>query len=231
MLRPAILLAMGLPFLTGSAEAQNVVLDQGTFVHSRNGASVGTETFSIRRSGTGDNARVIATAQVRLDLPEGELNLDPALEAAGRGLTVAAYQVKVSGRQREEIAMSLSDSRFVTRIRSDRGEQVREFRATSSTVILDDGVAHQYFFLHARLQGQPGPLQVIVPRRGRHFRTQVEVRGSEEIVLGGQTLQARHLVLQGDGVERHVWMDEDGRVLRVVHGDGSFRAEREAPPG
>lgn len=225
-----LILPLGMLLPGGTGHAQNVTLDQGTFVVYLDGRRAGLETFSIRRAGTAEDARVIATAEVRLEVSDGSLRMDPALEAAGQDLTVAAYQVKVSGVQQEEIAISSNAQRFVARIRSQRGEQVREYRATPTTLIVDEWVAHQYYFLHSRLSSGADRLQVIVPRSGRSLTLAVSGVSAETISIGGSEVRARHVRLEAGDESRHVWLDEDGRVLRVLHGEGDYRAERQEPP-
>lgn len=212
------------------ASAQNVTLDEGVFVVHLDGRRAGLETFSIRRSGSGEDARVIATAEIRLELADGALRMDPALEAAGPALTIAAYQVKVSGIRQEEIAISSNAQRLVARIRSERGEQVREYRATPTTMILDERVAHQYYFLHSRLASGSEQIHVIVPREGRQLRFRVAEVSPETITVGGREVRSRRIHLEAGGEARNVWLDEDGRVLRVIQDDGAFRAERQEPP-
>lgn len=222
----AVLLSLAL--VPAAAGGQNVVLDEGTFAVFMDGRRVGLETFTIRRSGTGQDARVIATADIRVDLTDGPLRMAPALEAVGPDLTVAAYQNKISGTQEEEIALSSSGGRLVARSRSQRGERVREYRATPATLVLDHWVAHQHFFLHSRLAAGEQQLGVVVPRAGRELQLRVADVSTETVSVGGRELSARHLRLEGGGETRHVWLDEDGRVLRVSYGD--YRAERQEIP-
>jgi N-methylhydantoinase A/oxoprolinase/acetone carboxylase beta subunit len=59
----------------------------------------------------------------------------------------------------------------------------------------------------------------------------VSGRGSESVVVGGASLPARHLVItMAAGGERHVWVDTQGRVLRVEIPARSFVAMRIAAP-
>src|SRR5688500_1745417 len=67
--------------LASPAGAQNVILDEGTFRILQSGREVGTETFTIRRIGQGEDAHVIANAVVELDLPGGPVQVKPLLQA------------------------------------------------------------------------------------------------------------------------------------------------------
>jgi len=212
------------------AVAQSVTLDEGTFGISVDGREVGTETFAIRRSGSGAEAQVIATAEIRMEVPEGRLDLRPALQASGSDMAVSAYQIKVSGHRQEEVYVTLGPRRFLTKIRSERGEQEREYRATPGTLLLDTGVAHQYYFVTQRAAANGGTFPVIVPRDGQVFDMTVSTVGTERITIGGQAVQARHLRLQGDGQVRNLWVDGDGRVLRLQFANGGYMAERRSLP-
>lgn len=222
-----MLLVAGLPT---SVSAQSVTVDEGVFLVSMDGASAGTESFSIRRSGSGDDAQVIATAEIQLDLPEGRTDLRPSLHAVGRDMAVYAYQIKVSGAQQEELTVREGDSRYITRVRSERGEREREFRAAPGTLLLDFEVAHQFHFLSARLDDGAGTIPVISPREGRQYELTASVIATEAISIGGQSTQARHVRLEGEGGTRDVWLDSEGRVLRVVHEARGYEAVREALP-
>ncbi len=228
-----VLLALAVSgFLLPSAGgAQSVAVDEGTFRISLDGNRVGTESFSIRRSGTGAEAQIIATGEIQMEVPEGSLDLRPALQTSGVDMAVSAYQIKISGHRQEEIYLTLGDRRFLTNIRSERGEQEREFRATPGTLLLDTGVAHQYYFVSTRFPEGSGTVAVIVPREGRQHELRVTAVGSESVTLaGGQQVSARHLRLEGNQETRELWVDSEGRVLQLRHAESGYLALREQAP-
>lgn len=210
--------------------AQGITLDEGTFTLYLDGREVGTENFAIRRSGEGPQAQVIATAEIQMEVPEGRLDLRPALQAAGSDMEVSAYQIRISGHLQEEIYVTLGDRRFRTSVRSERGEQEREYRATPGTVLLDTGVAHQYFFISSRMGTSGGSVPVLIPREGAQYELQVSVVGTERIQIGGSTTEARHLRLEGRGETRELWVDGENRILRLEHPAGGYVAERQTLP-
>jgi hypothetical protein len=216
--------------LPAPAAGQSVTVDEGTFRISVDGRDVGTETFSIRRSGTGDQAQIIATAEIRMEVPEGRTDIRPALQASGSDMAVSAYQVKISGALQEEIYVTLGDRRFLTSVRTERGEREREFRATPGTLLLDPGVAHQYYFLSARASQDGVTVPVISPREGRQFDLRVSLVGSESVTIGGSPLEARHIRLEGEGGTRELWVDSEGRVLRLEHPEAGYLAVRQRAP-
>lgn len=212
------------------AQAQSVAVDEGVFRITVDGTAAGTETFSIRRSGSGAEAQVIASAEIQMQVPAGRVDLRPALQASGGEMAVSAYQIKVSGDRQEEIYVTLGERRFLTKILSERGEQEREYRANPGTLLLDTGVAHQYFFLSQRLPSGSGTVPVIVPREGRQFEMRVTLVGEEQIDIGGSSIASRHLRLEGNQETRELWVDAQGRVLRLEHAGSGYVALREAAP-
>jgi hypothetical protein len=226
------LLSLGaLVFLPAlETEAQAVTLDEGIFQITIDGRPSGTEEFSIRRSGTGANAQIIAAGEILMEVPEGRLDLRPALRADGGDMAVSAYQIRISGHRQEEINVTLAERRYLSNVRSERGEQEREFRATAGTLLLDTGVAHQYYFLSTRFPSGGGTAPVIVPREGRQFDLRVTEVARETVTIGGQPIAARHLRLEGNQDVRDLWVDSEGRVLRIEHAASGYVATRERAP-
>jgi hypothetical protein len=214
------------PSLTG----QSVLLDEGTFRILVDGNRVGTETFAIRRSGSGADAQIVATAEIQMQVPDGRVDLRPALQASGQDMAVSAYQIKVSGHQQEEIYVTLGERRFRTQIRTERGEQEREYRAAEGTLLLDTGVAHQYYFVTLRFPSDGGRVPVIIPREGRQHNLDVSEVGRESVEIAGSRIDARRLRLVGDGATRELWVDGEGRVLRVEDPARGYVAVREQLP-
>src|SRR5687768_10753720 len=120
ILAPFFLLTLALPL-----GAQTVVLDEGTFRILRGGETVGTESFTIRRTGQGVDAQVLANAEITLDLPSGQELVKPLLQT-GPDLSLSAYQVEVSGPDRLEIFVTSSGRRLLVSTRSPKGDQERE---------------------------------------------------------------------------------------------------------
>ncbi|MDQ3556780.1 MAG: hypothetical protein M3409_08385 [Gemmatimonadota bacterium] len=202
-------IAAGAPRLQAQAP-----LDEGTFEVSVDGRPAGTEEFSIRQSGSGSGAETIATGRVRLRLPDGALDLTPRLRGSGLGAHPVSYQVEVGGSAPQRIVGRVGEGRFSARIVTTTGEQLREYVASSGAVVLEDGVAHHYFFLGQRLRD--GEVPVLIPRENRQVVARVQNRGEERVQIGGQGVDAYRLLVQlQPGEERHVWLDALNRVLRV----------------
>lgn len=227
---PALLGLLALVLPHASPAPAQVVVDQGTFLLSRDGQPVGTERFTIRRSGGGAGVQFIATAEATVQVDSGERRISSALEANGPGMRITAYQVKESGVRTSEIYMTLSGQRFQARMRTPEGEELREYRASPSALVLNRVMVHHFHFLLPRIAGATTVVPGIVPAAGQQVRLQVTDTGTERISIAGQAIQARHLVVEGGGETRNVWVDAEGRVLRAVNQTSGFRAERRDPP-
>ena len=219
-------------FLLASAAAgQTVTVDEGAYRLTAGGKEIGTETFSIRQNGTGESAVIIAVGRVVLSTEGRPQELHSELQVGGRTLRPAAYEVRVQGSGAERITGRVVGSRFSAQIVSPAGESMREYLAGEGAVLADDGVAHHYYFLARRLEGGAARVPIIIPRQNRQVTAQVSVLGNERISVGGQQIEARKLTVAPAGTPaRTVWVDAQGRVLRVEIGGSDFVAQRiEAP--
>lgn len=218
-------LVASLLLASGSA-AQTTVVDEGTFRLSIEGTPVGTETFSIRRNGEGPDATTVAQGRVVLDTGEQTRAL---LQTRGPGLRPTAYKIEVTGPEKQSISGQAAGNRFRATIVSTAGEQMREYLASNGAIVLDDGVAHQYYFLAAR--PVDGRVPIIVPSESRQISARVSESGSSPISVAGQQLQAREIRIEPEGLSpRIIWVDDQGRVLRLrIPADG-FVAERTRLP-
>ena len=212
-------------------EAQTTTLDEGTFRLLVQGREVGTETFSIRQSGAGDRAVVIAQGRIVLAGDDGSEQVSSSLQLSGSALRPAAYDLQVEGGDAERIAGRVVGGRFSARIVRPSGEQMREYLVSDGAVIADEGVAHQYYFLAQRVGDEGGRVPLVIPRTSRQVWAQVDVSGNQSVQIGGASVPARRLDVQPQGsAAAQVWVDASGRVLRVAIPSSGFVAERTAAP-
>lgn len=230
--RLAGLLLLGAALLCpAAASAQGTAVDEGTFLLSRNGRAVGTESFTIRRSGRGEDVRIIATGEATVEIEGRERRISSALEASGPEMRITAFQVKEAGDRRSEVYLTLTARRFRATLRSPDGEELREYRADPAVVVLDEALAHHHHFVAARATGESTRIPAIAPRTGRRFDLRITDAGRERVSIAGRMVQARRLRVEGGGEERELWTDDRGRILLVVNHTTGFRAERRNPPG
>ncbi len=215
--------------LAPAAAAQSVVVDEGSFAITLQGREVGTETFAVRRSGLGDEATFIAHGVVELDLDEGRRELRPMLQTVPPVGVATGYQLKVAGTETAELNMTLAGRRYVSLLRSERGEEEREFLARDDTRVLDRWVAHQYYFVRDLREGES--TWIIEPGSRRQYELRATASVEETVTVAGSSIPARRLTLQGGDAERVVWFDDQGRVLRVEIPARSYRAVRDDLPG
>lgn len=196
------------------AAAQAGAEDAGTFRVTVGGHVVGTEEFSIRQTGVGASAQIVATGRVQLTLPSGTLELTPRLRASGFRAEPVAYEVAIGGDSPSRIVGEVGRGRFSARIVSPSGEQMREYVASAGATVLDEGIAHHYYFIARRLRR--GTVPILIPRENRQLMATVTDLGEESVEVNGTPVSLFHLVVRpADGEERHVWVDTLSRVIRV----------------
>jgi hypothetical protein len=119
--------------------------------------------------------------------------------------------------------------RFSAQLRTPRGESAREYVVADGALILDDDVFHQYYFL-ARA-GRTGLVPVVVPRRNVQVTMRVDNEGADAVTIRGNRIAAtRYAMTEPDGSTRRIWVDGDGRVLRVTLEARGITALRDDPP-
>jgi hypothetical protein len=217
--------------VAGPLAAQTVITDEGTFRLLINGRDVGTETFRIRQSGTGADAVLIASGRITLGGAIGAQEIASEIRISGVQLRPASYDITVEGAEAQRIAGRLVGGRITARIRSDAGEAGREYLVSEGAVVLDEAVAHHYFFLAPRVTGATQQVPVVLPRQSRQVMATVVLTGTESIQIGGQAVSARRVTVRPENeVERIVWFDAEGRVLRLEIPTRNYVAVRAAPP-
>jgi hypothetical protein len=219
------------PLSATSAAAQVATVDEGSFTISRNGAPVGREEFSIRRTPGGEGGAVyVASATVAYD----GRRLSPALRADAAGSPLAyQVEVRVGSEVQERLTGQVGRGRFSALTKTPRGESAKEYVVSDGALVLDDDVFHQYFFVARSARAGGATVPVVVPRRNAQLSMRIDERGAESVTVAGRALDARHLVLREGppgGAERDVWVDAQGRVLKVAIASRGIVALRDEPP-
>jgi hypothetical protein len=222
--------------MAGTALAQpapGVIVDQGSFRIAINGAEMGRETFVIRRTGAGYQA----SGTVLL----ADRRLSPVLTTDAVGAPMTYTLDARGGPGRVERVSVTRDRGFLTlRERVPEEESVREIPASmprrapdsslvGGTVLVDDDIVHQYYFL--MLDRRDGVVSVLVPQRRMALPMRVERLGPDSIRIGGRALAAeRARVTRESGGECLVWVDATGRVLQLQSPERHLTAVRDSPP-
>ena len=211
------------------AGAQVSTVDEGSFTITRGGATIGREEFRILRQPAGGSTELVARGLAAY----GDRRIAPALQtdAAGQPLR---YQVEVrSGRQVEQrLTGQATRGHFSTQSQTGASEAAREYLVGDRTVVIDDELFHQYFFLALhRRAGGAASVPVLMPRRNVHGTARIQDAGAERLTLGARTLEATRLeVTEPGGRVLSVWVDAEGRVLRVAGATDGIVAQRDDPP-
>ncbi len=188
-------------------------LDSGIFELLQDGDVVGVERFVIRHDGTAVRAAARVTSNrgaSRIRDGEVRLLLDGSFHPE-------RYELKPEEGPLESVVGLRRGNRLRVQSDSEDGERVKEFVAPAGLAVLERGYAHQYFLLLRLLDTAPRgtPLSLVVPSEGKQFRATIRDEGEELIPIGGETIAARHYVIEGGEEVHAVWADGDGRVLRV----------------
>ncbi|HEU4993498.1 MAG TPA: hypothetical protein VFT29_01690 [Gemmatimonadaceae bacterium] len=213
--------------VAGPALAQSsAVVDEGTLSVTQKGLPLGRESFRIVRA-PGPGGQVYrATAQIAL----GDDRINTTLGTDSLGVPVS-YEAEAAqkGQSVQRIKGRGRPGRFSVLITTTTGESAREYLLERGALLLDENVFHQFFFiLLARDQGQAN---AISPRIGRQMRFQLERRGSDSVEVAGRLIPSQHFALtEAAGVTRELWVDGQGRILKVVIAERGLVALRDDPP-
>ncbi len=222
------LLASGLLALAVPAGAQTVTRDEGEFRLLERGREVGTETFTIRQNGTGDNAVIIASARVT---PSSGPGMESRVQVAGSSLRPAAYDIVAESRSDPTIHGQVVGRRVTATIRSSAGENVREYLVSEGAVLAEPAVAHHHWFVAQRALAGATRVPLMIPSESRQVFAALTVDPAQALTLGGERIEARRIVVRPEGgAVRFVWVDGEGRVIRLELPDLQLVAERTALP-
>ena len=232
MLRTAIrTLRLALSLAPVALAAQVTTADEGTFTVTREGARIGREEFRIMKQPVAGGVEYVARGLGAY----GDRRITAALQTDAAGSPLR-YQVDVKNGVENEARLTaqIVHGRLSTQVRTARGEAASEFATGDGSVIVDDEIYHQYYFLplSGRLRPGSGELSLLVPRRNAQGAVRVSRGSSDPVTIGGQTLAATRYVLTAAGApERQVWLDANGRVLKVSVPAQGIVALRDDPPG
>ncbi len=229
--RSAARTTMAVALLAGArtSGAQVVAVDEGSFTVTRGGVPIGREEFRIVRQPAAGGAAFVARAVGAY----GARRITPALQADSEGEPLR-YQVDVRGAGVDErvSAQGAGTGHFAAQVQHGQREGAREYLLSAGTVVVDDEVYHQLYFLARRALAGATSVPVLVPRTDAQLNVVVTRAGSGPMTIGGRTITATHYVLADarTGWRRELWVDADARVLRVVVPALGVEALREDPP-
>lgn len=205
--------------------ASGQLVDSGVFRLYFNGQEAGREEFTIHRRGTGGAQETLAMGTVTMS--SGRV-FKTLLQVQGPDMTLAEYQVSVSGSDTAVVSLVRAGNRLTRTTVAPGGERVREYRARPATVIFEDGVAHHYFVLGAFLERDaPAPtLQTFTPL-SEEPESIAQLHAAPHMLETGGTIIETTQVRLGNGEDAGaVWFDGSGRLVRVSLPGKGFLAVR-----
>ena len=199
------------------------IVDQGSFTITVAGsaAEAGRETFAIRHAPGGYQASGTVLFPDR--------RLSPAITTDLTGAPVSyALDARAGPGHTEQVSVARDRGFLTLRARWPDHESVRELPLTG-TLLVDDDIAHQYYFL--MLGRREGVVSVVVPQRRTVLPMRIERLGPDTVRIGGRSLAAIKIRVTGDtDGERLVWTDSAGRVLQLARPERHLMAVRDSPP-
>lgn len=204
---------------------QSGLVDEGTFMVSRNGAPIGRESFRIVRAPAPGGQVYQARSQSAL----GSDRLTTILGTDSTGAPVT-YEAELSrdGRMVERARGSGNTKRFTVLVQTKNGEASREYVLANGALLVDDNVIHQFHFVGLALASE---YDVIAPRATGQTRFRLEQRGTETLEIGRSRVESRrYALIDAGGSAREVWLDRRGRLLKVALPEKSLVAVRDDPP-
>jgi hypothetical protein len=225
-MRTTLVLVAALSAISVANAQGSRVADEGSFTISVNGRTVGRENFRIMATTRADVTEYVA----RADVTYGDRKVTPVLRATAQGGVVEYDVTTRGGGTTESWRGAVAGPRLNATIASGRGSSAREYIVPAGSLLLDDEILSQHWFL--ALRARSGAIPVVVPRRGDIKATvSMTTVGEEALQIGNHDIQATHLRATFDGGEAHdIWVDRSGRLLKVALPARNLVALRDDPP-
>ena len=197
------------------------VVDEASFTVTRAGVPYGTESFKIvRRLGT---QGVEYAAQCTRTIEGQVLRTMLSTDSTGN---LTSYSRATTGSGQGRLTARPALNRLTV---NEEGSQAssRDYMFAPGTVILDDDVIHQLYFVTWR---DPRSVAFVAPGgRSTGTGTLTEV-GREDLALGGTTVAAVHYSFGSGDDRREIWVDSERRLLKVTHPSRQIVGIRDLPP-
>jgi hypothetical protein len=226
-MRNTLILAIALSLPTAASSQGTRIVDEGSFTISVGGRTAGRENFRISATTRGDATEYVASATVTY----GDRRVTPEMLRTNAQGAVINYEVTTrSGASSESWRGAVTRGRLNATIAGGSSSSAREYIVPAGTLVLDDEIIHQHWFLV--LRARSGSMPVVVPRRA-DVQTTVTMTtvGEETLQVGNHDLPATHLRATVGGGEVHdIWVDKSGRLLKVALPARNLVAVRDDPP-
>jgi hypothetical protein len=183
-------------------------IDAGRLALRDGGQRVGVESFRVWEAGANLNsvARIEPSGN-----RGGEFQVGVRLDGQFRPVT---YELLGPGGRKIEGVWEIDRVRIHTV--TSEGERWREFASRGPSTVLEAGVAHHYLVLVHVLRETGGRVTVIVPLLGESSTAELVGEQPGEVEVDDRPIAATRYDIRVDGQVRQVWIDAEGRLLRVL---------------
>ncbi len=167
-----------------------------------------------------DSARLVVRQGARV-IGSEDFSFEVITDGAGQAVTFLASADYPPQPVRRVVATA-GARRVTVRVVSGEGESAREYPGSGRALLADERML-SLFALAGRLT--PGAVTVYAPPPGGRRQAMLEDLGAEP-VPDGSGASARHLVLRSGEDVTDIWLDAEGRLLRVVIPSRNLVADR-----
>lgn len=192
-------------------------IDAGTFELRVRGRTVGTESFGIRRRG-GD---VRAVGRVRIDSSAAGLRAREVWLQTDGEYVPSLFRVRPATGDVQSVTAVREENRLRVQISSAAGDRWKEFLAPPDLTLIEPGVAHHWTLIlrqHGQALEREGRVAApaVLPVEARRSTLVIQRRGTRQVEVPGANRSAvLYTATLDGGDETRVWIDEEGRVLRM----------------
>lgn len=206
-------LVAGVPSIAAAQQ-----LDAGQLAIMRGGQRVAVESYRVWRAGPNLNAAA---------------NVEPSGNRGGEfqvGLELDGQFRPVRYQRRGSDGPSIEGTWAVDRVRvhmvTAEGERWKEVASRGPGSVLEEGVAHHYLVLLHVLRETGARVTILLPTLGETAQASLAGEGADEVTVDGRSIAATRFDIQVGGQSRSLWLDAEGRLLRVVDPSSGMEAIR-----
>lgn len=223
---------------TKPAPASAKVVDEGTFAIFQNGARIATEEFSVRQLADSNST----SAKLHSEMNGRKIEQTSELKMKADGSFVH-YEWKETAPEKSSATVTVGDHVLVLQSTASDGKPIKdqEFFLGPETFILDDyAFISREVLMWRYLATSCAPRKtgdgcdwirqrfpVLVPRQRTSAQVFVEFKGYENMPLNGRPQKLRHFVIQSDGSDWHLWLDEEHKLQRISIPDANTEILRQ----
>jgi hypothetical protein len=192
--------------------AQASEVDRGMLIVMRGSETVGREEFVVHRgrgSGVLAGFTIMSTAWYPAERPERSLS---SVVEVGTDSVPSATRLEAGNGDPKRVLIGLGPRRITVRSATSSGESAREYPFREPHVLVDDSLFAAHAFPPVArngtartltLEGIRGPLAEIVDH------------GTATTLVGNAARQLHHLSIVSPSMERHLWYDSAGQIVKV----------------